>query len=62
MAARLTSSQKAEVLVEALPYIRQFYDRTIVIKYGGNAMIDEDLKAAVDRMTRVALTTVTSGH
>jgi acetylglutamate kinase len=44
MPARLTSSQKAEVLVEALPYIRQFYDRTIVIKYGGNAMTDVALQ------------------
>ena len=35
---------KAKVLIEALPYIRKFYDKTIVIKYGGNAMIDEDLK------------------
>jgi acetylglutamate kinase len=42
--ARLSSSQKAEVLVEALPYIRQFYDRTIVIKYGGNAMTDVALQ------------------
>jgi acetylglutamate kinase len=35
---------KAKVLIEALPYIRKFYDKTIVIKYGGNAMIEEDLK------------------
>ncbi len=35
---------KAKVLIEALPYIRRFYDKTIVIKYGGNAMIDEVLK------------------
>src|SRR5689334_24684325 len=44
MPARLTSSQKAEVLVEALPYIQRFYDRTIVIKYGGNAMTDVALQ------------------
>jgi acetylglutamate kinase len=31
---------KAEILVEALPYIRRFYDKTIVVKYGGNAMTD----------------------
>ncbi|MGH7825468.1 MAG: acetylglutamate kinase [Candidatus Binatia bacterium] len=37
---------KAEVLMEALPYIRRFYGKTFVIKYGGNAMIDEDLKAS----------------
>ena len=31
----------AEVLIEALPYLKQFYGKTIVVKYGGNAMIDE---------------------
>jgi acetylglutamate kinase len=35
---------KAEVLMEALPYFRRFYGKTFVIKYGGHAMIDEDLK------------------
>lgn len=35
---------KAEVLMEALPYIRRFYGKTFVIKYGGNAMVDEELK------------------
>ncbi len=35
---------KAKVLVEALPYIRRFYDKTIVIKYGGSTMEGEDLK------------------
>jgi acetylglutamate kinase len=40
MPPKLSSSQKAEVLVEALPYIQRFYDRTIVVKYGGNAMTD----------------------
>lgn len=37
---------KAEVLIEALPYIRRFYDKTIVIKYGGSAMSDEALRAS----------------
>ena len=37
---------KAEVLVEALPYIRRFYDTTIVLKYGGSAMSDESLRAS----------------
>lgn len=37
---------KAEVLMEALPYIRRFYGRTFVVKYGGNAMVDEELKAS----------------
>ncbi len=34
----------ARVLTEALPYIKRFYDKTVVIKYGGNAMSDEQLK------------------
>jgi acetylglutamate kinase len=37
---------KAAVLVEALPYIRRFYEKTIVIKYGGHAMTDDDLRAS----------------
>jgi acetylglutamate kinase len=36
--------EKAHVLIEALPWMRQFYQRTIVIKYGGHAMVDEGLK------------------
>src|SRR5947209_5804003 len=44
MPPKLSSSQKADVLVEALPYIQKFYDRTIVIKYGGNAMTDVALQ------------------
>lgn len=39
-----TSIKKAEILLEALPYIKAFYGKTIVIKYGGNAMISEELK------------------
>lgn len=38
---------KAEVLIEALPYIRRFNRRIIVVKYGGSAMVDEELKARV---------------
>ena len=34
----------AEVLTEALPYIQKFTGRTVVVKYGGNAMVDEKLK------------------
>ncbi len=37
----------AEVLVEALPYIRRFYGKTVVIKYGGHAMVDEEIKNKV---------------
>ena len=40
---------KAELLIQALPYIRTFQGKTIVIKYGGNAMIDDTLKRAVVR-------------
>lgn len=36
--------EQASLLIEALPYIRKFYGKTIVIKYGGHAMVDEDLK------------------
>jgi len=40
----LTPFHKARVLAEALPYIRRFHGKTIVVKYGGNAMSDETLK------------------
>ena len=35
----------ADILIEALPYIRRFYGMTIVVKYGGHAMVDDQLKA-----------------
>lgn len=41
-----TAGQKAEVLIEALPWLQRFHGATIVIKYGGNAMIDDELKQA----------------
>jgi len=41
-----TVINKANVLIEALPYIRNFYDKTFVIKYGGAAMVEEKLKDA----------------
>ena len=40
-------SDRAQVLVEALPYIQTYYQKTIVVKYGGNAMISDDLRKAV---------------
>lgn len=43
------SMERAEILLEALPYIRRFYNKTIVIKYGGHAMLDEDLKQSFAR-------------
>ena len=39
-----TASQKADVLIEALPYIQRFWDKNIVVKYGGNAMTDVSLQ------------------
>ena len=44
MLNQTTATQKANTLAEALPYIKRFFDKTIVIKYGGNAMTDEHLK------------------
>ena len=45
----MTPNEKAKILSEALPYIKKFYGKTIVIKYGGNAMIDENLKHSFAR-------------
>jgi acetylglutamate kinase len=42
-----TVIKKAEILIEALPYIQKLYGKTVVIKYGGNAMINEELKTSV---------------
>jgi acetylglutamate kinase len=39
--------EKAAILVEALPYIKKFYGKTVVIKYGGHAMLSQELKEAV---------------
>lgn len=43
----LSAQEKAAILVEALPYIKKFYGKTVVIKYGGHAMVDCGLKKAV---------------
>ena len=43
----LTVAQRADVLTQALPYIKKYYNKIIVVKYGGNAMINEELKDAV---------------
>ena len=40
-------AQQAQTLVEALPYIQKFTGKTIVVKYGGNAMISDELRQAV---------------
>ncbi len=44
---QLDPAAHAAVLIEALPYLKKFYGKTIVVKYGGNAMIDEALKSQV---------------
>ena len=47
MEHELSNSQRAEVLTEALPYIRRYNGKTVVIKYGGNAMVNYQLKEQV---------------
>lgn len=42
-----TMEQRAEILTQALPYIQKYYNKIIVVKYGGNAMINDELKEAV---------------
>ena len=44
---KIENSIRAEILTQALPYIREYTGKTIVVKYGGNAMINDDLKRAV---------------
>lgn len=44
---KITNAQRADILIQALPYIQKYNNKIIVIKYGGNAMINEELKAAV---------------
>ncbi|MBQ3022536.1 MAG: acetylglutamate kinase [Clostridia bacterium] len=43
----MTNAQRAEVLTQALPYIQKYNNKIIVVKYGGNAMINDELKDAV---------------
>ena len=47
MDTQLDAEFKAKILVEALPFIQKYYGQTVVVKYGGNAMINEELKDAV---------------
>ena len=49
MTEKLSPTAKAGVLAEALPYIKRFHGKTIVVKYGGNAMTDEHLKQCFAR-------------
>lgn len=43
----ISDSMKAQVLTDALPYIQKYYGKTVVVKYGGNAMVNPELKQAV---------------
>ena len=43
----LTNAQRAEILTQALPYIQNYYNKVVVVKYGGNAMINEERKMQV---------------
>ncbi|HVL85820.1 MAG TPA: acetylglutamate kinase [Pseudonocardia sp.] len=43
---RRTACEKAAVLAEALPWLQRFHDQVVVVKYGGNAMVDDELKQA----------------
>ncbi len=47
MTTRFSNCERAEVLVQALPYIRRYNNKTVVVKYGGNAMVNEQLKQQV---------------
>ncbi len=49
MMQQKTAHQIADVLIEALPYIQRFKGKTIVVKFGGNAMVDEALKSSFAR-------------
>ena len=44
----VTLEERAKILSEALPYILKYKDKIMVIKYGGNAMVDENLKRLVN--------------
>lgn len=49
----ISNNDRAQILAQALPYIQKYAGKTIVVKYGGNAMINEEIKSAV--MTDIVL-------
>lgn len=49
MTKELSTASRAEILIQALPYIQKYNNKIVVVKYGGNAMINEELKHAVMR-------------
>ncbi len=57
---KISEFDRAHILSRALPYIQQYSGKTIVVKYGGNAMIDEELKSAV--MNDIALLSLVGIH
>ena len=56
----ISNSERAKVLVQALPYIKKYAGKTVVVKYGGNAMIDEGLKN--DVMNDIVLMQIGRAH
>lgn len=53
---KITPEQRAQTLIEALPYIQRYNGKTVVIKYGGNAMVSEELrKAVIDDIVMLSL-------
>ena len=48
MNSQITNAQRADILIQALPYIKEYYNKILVVKYGGNAMINEELKEALE--------------
>ena len=47
MTPEITNAGRAEILTQALPYIQKYYNKVVVVKYGGNAMVNEELKQQV---------------
>ena len=47
MSSSISNTERAEVIAQALPYIKRYVGKTVVIKYGGSAMINDDLKHQV---------------
>ena len=50
---QVSNADRSQILVQALPYIQKYYNKTVVVKYGGSAMVNEELKDAV--MTDIVL-------
>jgi acetylglutamate kinase len=56
--SNISAQQRAGILAEALPYIKRFKKKTIVVKYGGNAMVDESLKRDIVLMKLIGINPV----